>query len=725
MGKNTWDVALNDKNGRWYLEVTEADLQESYPSADEVIAACTAKGINLFSLIPRETMEKKINAGPELDEKAYSFPITIEPTFDTRIIISPDKTSAQLYIRKSAADPTTIDLKLISALINKSRLAKLDIEAVKKRILDFRTAANMELSGFIIAEGKPPLRGKDRTLKAEAEWFETKEHQFFCATLQKRNPAEWAILQKEFKDCSIAHMARVIKGEQVYALSTVERGESGLDVYGAEIPGLPGNDPYIKLLGNLSLSPAGVTAETDGILFAVEEGSGIKAKVIPYRDGSAQVRISKDQFEAVLELESELGSGEPLSMETINTALTAAGVKLLTDKAVIEGAIRDARTTRSRVEILAAEGIQPVPPGGCRIKWDVKPRGTPPSAIVFAGQQICSWSILANGENGQDVLGNAVLPANNQSKGELATDNTIEISKGPGEITLLTALVSGELVRNGNNLTVSGTKEIKHDIDDKTGDIHFPGNLNITGIVRKDHKAVSRMTLKVTGEAEAALLSADESVYVEGGIRGAARGTVWAKQKIFLNFAENARLLAGGDIFVDNYCFQCTVKTNGKLVMQGSPGVLLGGMIHASQGVEVLELGAEKKLRTSISFGQNYLIRDQIEVCEKERDKNRQQAEALDALMAKTDKNDPRIHEMRKRKLELLKQNDKLALRVFTLKERFEAHIMSHIRVEHTVYPGVILESHGRYYEVKQKMSHVIFRFDQITGQIICSQIEG
>jgi len=36
----------------------------------------------------------------------------------------------------------------------------------------------------------------------------------------------------------------------------------------------------------------------------------------------------------------------------------------------------------------------------------------------------------------------------------------------------------------------------------------------------------------------------------------------------------------------------------------------------------------------------------------------------------------------------------------------------------------VILESHGRYFEVREPKTHVIFIFDQTTGQITCSPIE-
>ena len=114
--------------------------------------------------------------------------------------------------------------------------------------------------------------------------------------------------------------------------------------------------------------------------------------------------------------------------------------------------------------------------------------------------------------------------------------------------------------------------------------MHFPGNITLTGTIKAGRIVKAAGTLKVDGDSEASLLSADTSVIMTGGIRGQGRGTVWAKHEIFMAFAENARILAGQDITINDYCFQCTVKTNGTLFMKGNPAVLLGGTIHASKG---------------------------------------------------------------------------------------------------------------------------------------------
>ncbi len=162
--------------------------------------------------------------------------------------------------------------------------------------------------------------------------------------------------------------------------------------------------------------------------------------------------------------------------------------------------------------------------------------------------------------------------------------------------------------------------------------------------------------------------------------------------------------------------------TNVSLSLTGSPGVLLGGNIHAANGCSVKELGAKKTIRTIISFGQDYLIKDEIEVREKEMAENIAELNEIDKKLKSSEPN-LNIEELRTRKVKLIKRNSALTIRIFNLKENFETHIPSKIVVSGDVYPGVVLESHGRYFEVMETHHHVFFTFDEKTGQIVCSPL--
>ena len=177
-------------------------------------------------------------------------------------------------------------------------------------------------------------------------------------------------------------------------------------------------------------------------------------------------------------------------------------------------------------------------------------------------------------------------------------------------------------------------------------------------------------------------------------------------------------------MYINDYCFRCVVKTNGELVMTGEPGSFIGGNAHAARGMRVRNLGDYKTVRTIISFGQDYLIKDKIEVYEKQTQENLLELNRIEAELVNPAHDAEHIQELREQKVILLKSNTALGLKVFKLKENFESHIPSKVTITGTVYPGVILESHGRYYEVREPLSHVVFTFDAEKGRILCTPIE-
>ena len=723
MAGKLWDLAQNPKNKRWFLEIKEGLPADSYPSGENLREAAIQRGIDPMTLVSNENVEKNLKKAIAVAGEEFSFPITIDPTFDVRIIVSPDKTKASLYIRKAADQRNTVDLKLVSAAINNARIKGIDPVKTKNAIFSFASANTMELSDFALAEGTPAKRGKNRELIAKIEWLEGEEAKELKGRLERyvrqqaASPAEQALPLAEAE-----RLAYVSKGQIAFEISPVESGEPGIDVYGKEIPGLPGNDPLIQTIEGLSLGKEGIKAERSGVLLSVGDSEKQRLRIIPFLNSAITPIISGDNMSVSILLEPEEGAGVPLSADGVPAMLEAKGIHGKIDLGALASAVEETRASKTSREVTVLRGQPPVKPGSTRITWFTGDPTSEGSVTVAEGDRILSIEKFPSGANGQDVFGRTIPAESGVDMPEPGHDESIaETSEGAKRI--LVASKAGELLFSAGLLTVSKTRKLTGNVDEKSGDVSFPGDLSIEGNILAGRSVKASGSLSVTGNAEASLVSGDSGVTMGGGITGAGRGVVWSKQDIRLAFAENARILAGQNVYVDNYCFQCSIKTNGTLFMRGNPGVLLGGSIRSTKGIEVFELGSEKTIRTSVSFGQNYLIGDQIEVCEREAAKIRETVERINEEMKKTSGTDPRIHELRRKKVELLKRNDKLTVRVFTLKEQFETHIISHVRVENTVYPGVILESHGRYYEIRERKNHVIFIFDQASGQITCNPL--
>lgn len=269
------------------------------------------------------------------------------------------------------------------------------------------------------------------------------------------------------------------------------------------------------------------------------------------------------------------------------------------------------------------------------------------------------------------------------------------------------------------HLSVSG------DIGPATGNVRYSGKVRVSGSVRTGFQLFANGDATIAGSIEASLVSSEGTIVVGEGVKGANRGTLRAKKTIVASFAEQARLLAVEDIRVRASCVFCDVKTNGRLLIAGDKGALVGGICHARMGVDAAQIGSENGVATEISFGQDYLVADMIEAEEREVEKLKSLIVEADHRIAGLGRagGGPGLDALRQDKVKLLTLLEKRSLRLFDLREKFEEHHPSEIRVRGTIFPGVVLESHNRRFVVKSRRSQVVFSFDPQAGRIVESPL--
>ena len=723
-----WTIKQNERNKKWYFSVSDVENKEHcvFPKYEEIMEQARRSGLSTENLINEQQFERyfdKIRYG-----KTLPLPLEIEldSSFDARLIIESDKTKATLYIRKAKDAPHSIDKKLIITMLNNSGIKDIDFTAFDEAIAAFIEASDREVE-FIIAEGTLPSRGKDRTLIPHIIKLEEEEdillRKKLLHAVETAREQPQMIYDKDFPLSEAKSLSVVTKHDLLFEFSKSELGTSGVDIYGNTIPGLPGNDPFVLDLRNITQTNDELKAGCNGILLSAESPDGLKLRIIPYKDATVKAAISDDKMEAFLILESGRGAGARLSLSRLKKALEEVNLPpdRYTDK-ILRDAIYEARLSSAPVEFTVSRGVQPVAPHSYQFDWKVN-FGHSNSVSVKRGETFLETIFQESGEKGSDVFGNTI-EMNTAAPLKLPqTDNTIRVIKQGRKISFVAA-VHGELVRSPDKLKILNSKIIDTDVNKETGDIIFAGDVIINGDIDIDRSVKAGGSLTVNGDAGVSLVYTKESLLMNGGIRGESRGTAWAKNTIALHFAETARLFAGGNIYINEYSFRCVVKTNGQLIMSGEPGSFIGGNAHAARGINVRNLGDYKTVRTIISFGQDYLIKDKIEVYEKQTQENLLELARIEAELSDTETPADRIQELREQKVILLKSNTSLGIKIFKLKENFESHIPSEIKITGTVYPGVILESHGRYYEVREPASHVIFTFDAKHGRIICKQIE-
>jgi uncharacterized protein (DUF342 family) len=726
LAKPGWKFVPGPDRITLYLTFYPGDSRFAPPSGEEIRAQAQKQGAGLEGLVGAEEIDAAIAASTKTGEVLTAFPLMKVQEGEVRVEVSPDLLKAELVLQKGIAGGRPLEMAAISRVVTNSRVQGINAEKLKKTIHAFMEG-NSTVLRCILAEGRAATRGPGREVNLLVRPLEAE----LRTVLLKR-----LIGLKTLPDfhqgfpCSDAEQLCVVrKGTRLAQITKPPNGEQGKDVYGNLIPGLPGSDPELKLFRGLYQGGDYINAGRDGLLLVKGKGKVFWGTIVDYRDSRITVHVSENAMEASVELVSELGPGLPLTEEKIYRALAEAGVTRGISQEAVRTARKMAVLAGSSIQVLA-RGKTPVAAGGQEITW-LEPLSTPGiKRAVTAGAPLAELRRVAADKTGFDVRGNELKPAAISAEsggvddldgttGELRWDKTVLATETAPGVQKLLAAQSGEPRFDGGILSISGLKEVKGDVSASMGRINFSGALRISGKVRHGCRILGGKDVFIAGSVEGALISSGGKVVIVQGIKGAGQGVVRAKATIDTDYAESATLLAVDDIRLINHCVSCSVKTNGRVFLSSARGRLVGGICWARRGISAAELGGENGEPTEVSFGQDYLIKDQIEALEREVKKILAILAKVEEVIKDSENKPAQLEAARTEKARLLKLREQYPLKLFTLREKFEEHYESEVTVTGAVHQGVVIESHGRYYEISKKRRGAVFFFDKETGRIM------
>jgi uncharacterized protein (DUF342 family) len=770
--KHSWEITKGTDGVTLFLKFSPGAPCFPLPTGKEILEQALAQGAAAENCISVESIDKEMKHAVETGEEILMLSLFHVRHAEAKVDISPDRLQARLYLRKGIAGAPPLEMKAISQVIKDSNVRGFDANVLRNTIHAFMSSKELELKDYILVQGQPSTRGKDRAVKIVTPLLPAED----MAPILKRIAAHQAtyVGEKDFPLEELTGVGIIAKGAKAAQIETSVAGVSGKDVFGNVLPGMPGNDPELKLRRGLELHGQNITSSQSGLFLAKLTEKSFTGMVIDYADASITINVSADAMEATAELVREIGAGRPLVEADVEKALADAGVIKGIIPGAVEYACNIARAKGRCVQVLAL-GEHPVAKGNSRVKWLLPVRVSSAKkdeksskaeiaeslalakAKAAAGQNAGKKAAVEKPESaakpseqakpvpvttgtpiaeiyepeaadrpGFDVKG-TVLEVKNTSPVVVEHDNAVKEetveqgqkqASGGGSYKRLIASHAGELTYDGAKLEISNMHGVKGDVGPSTGNIKFAGEIRITGKINPGFAVMADRNVLVAGSAESAMISSGGKVIIAQGINGEGRGVVRAKNTIEAGFAEKATLMA-----VENICLKagsvlCNIKTNGKLLITSETGKLAGGVCKARLGVDVTDIGQVKGNRTEISFGQDYLVQDQIEVTEKEIENVKAALIQIEVKIKQAAGNMPVLEKMRLEKVKLMKSLEQLNLKVFTLREKFEEHFDSEIRIRGTIYAGVVMESHNRYYEIIQPRSHVIFYFDRDTGRI-------
>lgn len=216
--------------------------------------------------------------------------------------------------------------------------------------------------------------------------------------------------------------------------------------------------------------------------------------------------------------------------------------------------------------------------------------------IVHKGEILGSITPPDPGEDGEDIFGN-VVPAKQAPTPTDLDPETIELNREHK----LVALARGRLVYAGPEKRIERTLGVPEDVGFETGNINFPGSVEIGGGVRDKFVVRASGNIAVRKLVEASFLDARRDIVLERGAAGRDIGRITAGRDLRAGYLEGVTVECAQDCIVKQEITNCRVYARGTIKIP--TGAARGGVLIASKGIEAGVVGSSQETRTELVIG--------------------------------------------------------------------------------------------------------------------------
>lgn len=326
--------------------------------------------------------------------------------------------------------------------------------------------------------------------------------------------------------------------------------------------------------------------------------------------GSIEWRVSVDSLALLCR-----GVPDPEPSPTgdeIIEALRGAGITAQVDREILETVLQGLQSDW----VVVARGVPPGPPAHGYLEYYVDPLKLDGRAWVTEnggvdhkrlnlilnvskGQQLVRKHDPIPGEPGTDVFGNPVPPEDGHEV-SIPVGSGIELLE---DGRLAVATEDGALVSGRDGFTLSKLYSIAGDVCYKTGNIDFCGSVDVGGNVLSGFELRAEGDILVRAAVEAARIEATGNVTILGGIQGGGKAFIRAGGNVSAKFASEAAIEASGDVLIHTQLVNCRVCAQGEVVVEGTPGAMVGGEVRSGQNVRAKSVGSSSGVKTLVQIG--------------------------------------------------------------------------------------------------------------------------
>lgn len=355
-------------------------------------------------------------------------------------------------------------------------------------------------------------------------------------------------------------------------------------------------------------------------------GTAFEATVGEAVDGVFEIRIAGDKIHAHLSCKPARG-GAQVTLERVIEEAKKQGIVSELDLAAIENAIKCEASAvliasgkaavdgvDGRFEILVPSAKKRCPRLDARGLANFRDLGEILS--VKPGDALMRRIPPTDGEPGLNLLGQVIPPKAGKN---VAFAKRLDGSKfDPGDQNLLIAAISGSPVVQENGVAVEPIYTVT-DVDLHTGNIDFPGTVNVTGSILTGMTVNAAGDIHVNSTVEGVTLVAGGDIVIKGGIVGltergkAAHPSIRCNGSCSAHFVQNGHVSAGNGIFIRDFSMQSELSAAHQIIV-GDKGSrkshIVGGVSRAAMLVKAQVIGSPARAKTVVIVGADQALYD-------------------------------------------------------------------------------------------------------------------
>ena len=339
-----------------------------------------------------------------------------------------------------------------------------------------------------------------------------------------------------------------------------------------------------------------------------------------------------------------------------------------------------------------------------------------PFIIVKKDQVLGKHIPRRQGKEGINVHGDRVDFKTVQPEGVSPGENT-RVEEGR-----LLSNIHGQLAVSKKVVNVRESLLVKGSVGYGTGNIVFPGDVDIHGTVSDGFKIYSggSVTIRQTFDVTDSIIRKD--LNVAGGIIGRGQALVKVGGSLKTKFIENCKLACRKDIFVELEIINSNVFTLETLQMT-EKGKIVGGEIYAFKGLRTGSIGKKSGKTTRIHCGIDFTL-------EQERERNNNILKVVAAKMRKLKEilQDPQTTEEKKKKIDALilkleADQKKASAKISELLAKQKTFEDAAVEVSGEIVPGTLIEICQTALFVTAPLKKVRIRFNKLLNKLITENL--